>query len=209
MSLITLPSGGRVASFEMAQTQSLLRTLSGITQVTSFPDRAWEMKLQVVEQKSAQLRAWALAMNRLQDRSNWFAFRPPYYSGPSTGYAGAGPHLVKGAGQAGLSLVCDGFTPSVAVMKAGDMLSFDVTTGLGNTNRQLVPITADASSNVSGEVTFALAYPIRLSPADNAAVNITTPSAYFMLTNPRGGVPDYKTSGMSGFTIEAMERILP
>lgn len=208
MSLITLPSGGNALSFELIQTQQLLRMISGVTQVTSFADRSWAMKLQVESKKDSALRAWVLAMNRLSDRSNWFSFKPPYYSGPSGGYAGSSP-LVKGAGQTGSSLACDGVTAGATVLLAGDMLSFDVTTGLGNTNRQLVPVTANAVADGSGNVTFSLAYPIRQSPADNAAVNISTPSALFILSESRGGVPDFKTSRWSTFAIDAIERIAP
>lgn len=209
MSLIALPSNQmRVASFELQQSQDVSRTLAGVTQVTSYPDRSWLLAAEVVEQRTATLRAWSLAMIQLSDRSNWFAYGSPYYSGPNTGYAGATP-LVKGAAQLGSSLACDGVTAGAAILLAGDFLSFDMTTSLGATNRQLVPVTANATADGSGNVTFALAYPIRLAPADNAVVNIATPTAFFMFAESKGGPADYRANRFSGFKIEAIERILP
>ena len=209
MSLITLPSNQvRVASFVLQQSQELSRTLAGVVQVTSFPDRSWTIGLEVVEQRTAALRAWALTMNRLSDRSNWFQYGPPYYSGPSTGYAGPQP-LVKGNSQFGLTLICDNVTPGAPILSAGDFISFDTTTTLGSVNRQLVPVISNATADGSGQVTFALAYPVRQVPADRSLVNIFTPTALFMFTEPKGGVANYTPVRMSGFTIAAGERIFP
>jgi hypothetical protein len=146
-------------------------------------------------------------MEQLSDRTNVFAYGPPYYSGPSTGYAGAGP-LVNGASQLGLSLVCDGVTPSAAILLAGDFLSFDVTSPGGATNRQLNKVIANATADGGGNVTFSLMLPIRQAPAENAAVNIFTPTAQFMLAQSRGGPEDIDVLLRSGFTLDAIEQVL-
>ena len=209
MSLITLPNNqGRVAAFEMIQSQSTIETLAGVTQITSFPDRRWSLRIEVVQQKGSNLREWMLAMTRLSDRANWFAYGPPHYSGPSSGYAGTSP-VVKGDDQLGVALDVDGVTNNATILLPGDFISFDVTSAKGNTNRQLIQVTNTVTADGSGNATIQLATPIRQAPADNAAVNIVTPSAFFMLTAARGGMPSYTPKRSSEFVIDAVERVFP
>lgn len=211
MSVISLPAAALSACgsirFELMRVQSLLTTLSGVSQVTSFPDKRWMAQLTVNPQFASQLRAWSLAIDQLSDLGNVLALTPPHYEGPSTGYAGASP-VVNGSGQAGLTLAVDGMTPSAAVLLAGDFLSFDVTSPLGNSNRQLIKVAANVTANGSGQATIQLVTPIRQSPADNAAVNISTPSAYFGFSSPKSTV-DYQPGKYSAFVLDLIERIYP
>jgi hypothetical protein len=211
LAIITLPAAALAAAnqirFEMVRSQVSLPTIAGVTQITSFPDRRWMAQIEVVPQFGSQLRAWALALDQLSDKSNAFALTPPYYEGPSTGYAGSNP-LVMGADQLGLSLDVDGLPNSTAIALAGDFVSFDVTSAKGNANRELNKLAANLTSNGSGQATMSLVFPIRQAPADDATVNVLTPSAYFMLTDPRSSV-DYQLAKFSTFTISAEERIYP
>ncbi len=211
MSVISLPASALSACgsirFELVRVQSLLTTLSGVSQVTSFADKRWSAQLSVNPQFESQLRAWSLAIDQLSDLGNVLALTPPYYEGPSTGYSGAGP-LVNGASQTGLSLAVDGVSPSTAILSAGDFISFDVTSPLGNSNRQLIKAAANVTSNGSGQATIQLVTPIRQSPADNAAVNISTPSAYFGFSSPKSTV-DYQPGKYSAFVLDLIERIYP
>lgn len=211
MSVISLPlsvsSYVRSDGFTLRRNETGIETLAGVTQITSFPDRRWLTTINLKPLLGTAIRDWNLFAMQLTSLANSFAYSPPYYSGPTTSYAGASP-LVMGAGQTGTSLVVDGLSNSVPILKAGDFLSFDVTTGLGNTNRQLNAVTADVSSNGSGQATFALLIPIRQSPADDAAVNITTPSALFRFTKPEALVQmDVENAGTIAF--DAIELILP
>lgn len=208
MSAITLPSNqGRLLAFEILRAQSVSRTNSGVAQVTSFPSRLWTMRLEIVLQV-ASVTAWDYAIQQLSDLANYFVYGPPTYSGPSTSYAGASP-VVNGADQLGLTLAVDGMTPSAAILLEGDFLSFDVTSAGGNTNRQLNRCTANVTANGSGQASIPLMLPIRQSPADNATVNIATPTAFFSLDEPRGGLPAYTPLRGSEFVIQATERIFP
>lgn len=210
MSVLSLPASALASSrfirFEYVYTQDVLEHHDGAVQFTTYPNRKWVAQLEVNPQFDADLRAWALVLDRLTDRNNVIALGPPYYSGPSTGYSGSSP-LVNGASQLGTSLAIDGLSNSSAIQWAGDFLSFDVTTSLSNTNRQLIKVQANYSSNGSGEATVTLVTPIRLAPANNAAVNITTPTAFFMLVTPRS-VVDYQLGKFSTFTLDFVERIL-
>jgi hypothetical protein len=211
MSVISLPAAALAScgeiSFELVRSQEVLQTIAGITQVTSFPDRRWAATLHVNPQHRTAILTWSLAIDQLSDRANVLALSPPYYTGPSTGYAGASP-LVNGANQLGLDIDVDGLTPSTAILLAGDFISFDVTSARGNTNRELIKVAQNVTSNGAGEATIALVTPIRQAPANNAAVNITTPSAYFMLRESRS--PVHLVPGMfSSFVLDLEERIFP
>lgn len=81
--------------------------------------------------------------------------------------------LVNGAGQTGRSLNTDGWPNSTTVLSAGQFVT------IGN---QLLQLTADVTSNGSGQATISFEPAIRVSPADNAAIEYKNPYAlmYFM-----------------------------
>jgi hypothetical protein len=211
VSVIALPgtAGSYVTgeNFRLRRSETSQDTIAGITQLTSYPDRRWLISLVVKPLRTTNIRDWGLFAMQLSTYTNVFAYGPPYYSGNTAGYAGASP-LVMGADQLGLSLIVDGLSNSVPIMKAGDFFSFDVTTALGNANRQLNAVTADVSSNGSGQATFPLLLPIRQAPADNAAVNITTPTAYFRFETPEAVVP-VDLNNFAHFSFDAVERVFP
>ena len=106
--------------------------------------------------------------------------------------------LVDGASQTGSSIDLDGATASVTnFFKAGDYLSF---------NNELHMVTADASSDASGDITVNIAPPIRKPTDDNDAVQIFSPFGVFMMTN----TPRWSTEStyISSITIEAIEDVL-
>ena len=210
MSVITLPSnGGFVQSFEMQRSQDVLTTMNGVDVITSYPDRRWVMTLEIRPQQGANLRAWALALEQLSDMNNVFAYGPKAYTGPSTGYAGASP-LVNGANQLGSTINLDGVSFSTAILNSADFISWDVTSAGGSTNRQLIRVTANVISNGSGQcASVPLNIPIRQAPADNATVNITTPTAFFRFQKPRGGYTNLDVMLRAGLTIDAIERVFP
>lgn len=80
---------------------------------------------------------------------------------------GGGVPLVNGAPQVGKSLITDGWTPSVAVLKAGDILTVAGMLGVQQ-------VDADVASNGSGQATLTLTpgYLAGASPADNAALTL-------------------------------------
>ena len=90
--------------------------------------------------------------------------------------AGGGTPLVNGANQTGASLATDGWPNTTTVLKAGDIIN------VGGLN-PVVQVTADATTNGSGQVTLSIEPPIPVdsSPADNAAIttNATPGSVLF------------------------------
>ena len=106
--------------------------------------------------------------------------------------------LVNGAGQTGSSISLDGATNSVTnFFKAGDYMSF---------NNELHMVTADASSNSSGQLTVSISPPIRKPTTNDDAVQIFAPLGVFMMTN----TPRWSTEStyISSITIEAVEDVL-
>ena len=106
--------------------------------------------------------------------------------------------LVNGAGQTGSSINLDGATNSVTnFFQAGDYMSF---------NNELHMVTADASSNASGQIAVSIAPPIRKATTNDDAVQIFAPLGVFMMTN----TPRWSTEStyISSITIEAIEDVL-
>jgi hypothetical protein len=86
---------------------------------------------------------------------------------PSPGSIGA--PLVNGGGQAGATLVADGFVPGVA-LQAFSFFSFTA----GGRN-YLHALTGAVTVNGSGQASLPIGPMLRASPADNAALNFATP----------------------------------
>lgn len=113
--------------------------------------------------------------------------------------AAGGTPLVNGASQTGSAIVVDGATASVNNwLRAGDQISF---------GGQLFILTSDANTNGSGGTTLYLSPPMRRSPADDTAIDVTAPiTGTFMLANN----PSWSnTPGIfSSFKLEAVEDVL-
>jgi hypothetical protein len=74
---------------------------------------------------------------------------------------------------------------------------------------QLLMVVEDADSNGSGAVTLKVRPSIRTAPADNAAVDVTTPEGRFMLASPEA-TWDARPSlggGLSSFTARFVEDV--
>jgi hypothetical protein len=105
---------------------------------------------------------WQAFLMQLEGQVNSFdGFDPDARQprGPATGTP-----LVKGAGQTGSTLNIDGCTASIVRwMRAGDYFSV---------NGELKMLTADATTNGSGETTLSFKPALRASPADNAPLTV-------------------------------------
>lgn len=89
----------------------------------------------------------------------------------------SGTPLVNGASQSGQSLVTDGWTPSITgILKAGDLLQL----GTGSNSRLYKNLT-DANSNGGGQATLDIWPRIRISPADNDPIVVSSPKGLWRL----------------------------
>ena len=112
---------------------------------------------------------------------------------------GNGTLTINGAGQGGVNLVCSTTgAATTGYVKAGDYVSF---------NNELHMVTADANSDVSGDITIVIAPPIRKPTVDAGAVNYTSPvNGVFMLSSKSGWTND--SAGLSSFSLDAVEDVL-
>lgn len=117
-----------------------------------------------------------------------------------------GTPLVKLASQTGSSLNIDGCSLSITDwLKEGDQFSYDNGSFL-----ELKIMTAPANTDGAGETTLNFKPPIRISPANNAAIVTTNPTGQFIQVSNENGWNN-KPGGqiMSDFSIDAIEMIVP
>lgn len=177
-----------IASFESSFTRQLTTvTLSGGT-----ADR-WEGVLSTPTLTAAQVQTmWAFLTT--VGLFGQFTVEDPDYTGPASGESNG---LVMGASQSGTSLVCDGFSNNTLILSAGEWFQ------VGN---EMKLVTADATSNGSGEVTFNFKPALRVSPANNDAVILNSPVFLLRLTS----IPSRSTDGlkMGEFVVSFEEAVL-
>ncbi len=145
--------------------------LGGTIRTESRPGGRWFLSLAMELENSVDLGLLEAFLFRLNGAENRAVIKDFSYArnGP-----GGGSPLVNGASQTGKSLITDGWTPSTKVLYAGDRI------GISN---QMIPLASDATSNASGQVTLSLTHSIRTAPANNAAIEISNPTARYILVN--------------------------
>lgn len=185
-------------SFGMvANTRSFTSVFSGAVQTVERAGGRLKMMMAFRNRSDAERQELIAFLMRLNGMEHRFTVRD--YGHTQRGAFGGTP-LVKGAGQTGASLLIDGCTPNVTNwIRAGDQ--FQVGT-------ELKVVTADANSNVSGEVTILFRSALRTSPADNAAITTISPVGVWMLAND---TIDWSTGAgpaFSDFVVEAVEDVL-
>lgn len=169
----------------MDNTREFVSPLSGQIRTEGLAGGRWKLSLTVQSLKSKTgpddplhlLEAFLFKLNGKEHR----VICPDFgYSRAGSGVGFNPPTVVPsvaGAGQTGLSLNTDGWELSQTVMYAGDRI------GVGT---QMIPVTSDVVSDGTGAATINLAHPLRSAPADNAALELVAPTAYFYLNNQAG-----------------------
>lgn len=143
--------------------------LTGATQRSEGSFALWSVNGQFPEMDDQQVsRLWRSFFLQLRGRAGTFKLIIPGTGTPSTGYTGA-VGAVNGASQTGLSLITDGWNNSTLVMQEGDYFTV---------NDELKTLTADATTDGSGNVTLAFEPALRTSPVDTAPLTISNP--YFI-----------------------------
>lgn len=155
----------------VGNTQRFQSPLSGAVQTMEMPSPRWRFSMEfpnLLEPDAALLQALLVQLRGSSGRFYMHNMARPLPRGAATGAP-----LVNGAGQAGTTLATDGWTASATgILKAGDFIGV---------NGELKMVVADVSSNGAGEAAITFEPPLRASPADNAAITTTRPTATFML----------------------------
>lgn len=176
MTVISTPTiSASTLDMELERGDIPIELMDGSEVIVTAQKAIWRLSYPLTIMDETAARAWFGALVQLAKIENQIQFTPVDYDGPGTGYSGANP-LVQGASQTGTSLVCDGVSNSTAIVLAGDLMTV---------NGEFKMITADATSDGSGNVTLNFEPQLRASPANNATVEIQSPLITMRLENPR------------------------
>lgn len=135
-------------------------------------DDRWQFRFDYVTQKRVDVAALLGEIAAQRGGTGRFGAYDPDFPVPLTGVTTTG--LVNGASQTGMSLVTDGWPINTMIARASDTIFIP---RVSSSYCQMFTLTADATSNGTGQVTFALDAPLRGSPADNAVIGFA-PSVY-------------------------------
>ena len=168
--------------------------LSNSIQVTELTGARWYATFNLPPMKKANALEYIGFLQRLQGRVHSFSGYDPNHRSPSGTIAGS-TLLVNGASQTGTSLVLDGGANSTLVLKAGDFFSV---------NSELKMVTADATTDGSGDVTVNFVPSLRASPSNDASITTTNPVCTMKLT---GDSTTYSinTSSIYGISFSGVE----
>ena len=195
----TFPTSPKFQSLAVSSNQSTFvsRSISGRRQSRQIGGQYWRLRASfppMTRTQFAPIYAFVIAQ---RGRYESFSVIPAVIS---TGQGSpAGTPLVDGASQTGRSLVTDGWNASIAIFKAGDYLKIAG-------NDKVYMVTADVSSDGSGDATIAIEPALVASPADDAAI---THSSVPFTVALRAGVQEFATgtTGLFQFEID-MEEVL-
>lgn len=160
---------------------AFISPLSGQVRTESRPGGRWKLQLTLEAWKNEtdpasgrvsvhELEAFLYKLNGTEHR----AVIPDHsYARLGTGTGG----LVNGAGQTGKSIITDNWPTGTKIFYAGDRFTLD---------GQMHVITADVTTDGSGNATLPLAHPHRTATTNNAGLNVGYPTARYYLTNKVG-----------------------
>ena len=141
--------------------------VSGKRQSRSRNTQVWKFSLRTHEAMSRAVWQQLLGFyNRMKGRYTTFTLTLPSSLATPLG-AGGGTPLVNGASQTGSSVTTDGWPGTTTVLKAGDFVQFDGST-------KVYGVTQDVTSDSGGNATITIDPQLLSSPANNAAITITS-----------------------------------
>lgn len=153
------PMAATVTSFSptlVSVTNSLRR------QVRSRGVQVWQLDLMYGAMTRANFAPlWSFLVSRAGQASSFTVSLPGL--GTPRGTA-AGSPVVNGSGQSGTALITDGWTINSGVLKKGDFIEIEG-------DKKIYQVTADATSNGSGQATLSLFPALRKSPGDNVTIH--------------------------------------
>jgi hypothetical protein len=133
-----------------------------VQRINRLGDR-WAVEVTLPPLKGDEARIWISRLTHGRASSCLLPWPQPI------GVGGEGAPRVNGAGQAGKLLSIDGL-PAGKVLPEGVFLSI-----VGANRRYLHQLIAERTANGSGEVTLAIEPALRISPSDNAVVELAAP----------------------------------
>lgn len=180
MAIITVPTvNARNLEMGLLRADTPIELFGGSEVILGSTKALWFVTFPLTQQDMndiATTRSWRSALAQLAKISvNTFQIVPPDWAGNGASYSGSNP-LVKGTGQLGLDLDCDGVTASTAIALEGDYIQVGT---------EFKVLTADANSDGMGNVTFNFEPALRAAPTDNSTVDVKDPKLTLRLLDPR------------------------
>ena len=182
------PARFRASSFGLeTNTQTFTSPFNKETQRYLLGGARWKASFTLPRMDRDQQAAWRSFFDRLEGSYGTFnAYDPDYYGKPRGNPSGT--PLVNGASQTGSSLITDGWTASTTILKIGDYFTV---------NGELKRVTADATSDGSGNATLSFKPALRNSPGDNAALTVRTATCLMVLADDMQAMWDTDERGIS------------
>lgn len=193
---ITLPTTPKIsaARFGLLSNMTLFSSpLTRVQQVLSRPGQVWQADCSLPMMLEATAAPWRAALTSLRGRQGTFTLGDPAYTGARGTVAGT--PLVNGASQTGNNLITDGWGASATILK-GDYFA------LGN---YLYIMTIDVTATGGGAATLTFEPTLRASPANNAAVTVSSPKALMRLTADDARWEE--TPGLWGMSFNCVEAL--
>ena len=178
----TLRAPSQVTFGLRGMSQSHTSPFDGSVQSVALPGAKWVGSMSWGPMAGDDWRNFQQFIAQLSGRAGRFKLFHPACARRAT--AAAGTPLVNGGSQTGNTLVTDGWTAGALVLKKGDFFAWNN----ASSRPQLHQVAGDITANGSGQATLAFSPPLRTSPADNAALDVATPSAIFMLAGDDQGI---------------------
>lgn len=192
---LALPSGAPVRTrFELMYMTGLSQSpFSGAQQAHDWGGRLWMAEFALPPMLRATADEWLAFFHKLRGRYGYF--RAGDFD-RRTARGTWGTPLVKGASQSGNTLDIDG-VGNATVRYAGDMFQLE---------DRLYQLVANDTADGSGNATITFEPSLRSSPADNAALTVSSPTGLFRLTS--NSVPwDSDAVGVHGISFSAIEKL--
>jgi len=166
MTTITFPSTPKIQTMSWRLVQPAQNNISGWTgkrQVIASGRGWWECEINMPPiVGTANVNAWRAFLAKTQGSVNDFQIPVD----PTAQSALSNTVQTNGSNQTGRSIATDGWPNSTTVLAAGQYVTI---------NNQLLQLTADVTSNGSGQATLSVEPPVRQPVADNSAVEYKNP----------------------------------
>ena len=180
----------------VTNTRSFVSPLSGAVQTTAMSGARWTATYSYPPMTHAEAGEFLAFLISLQGSENRFNAWDPLHKLKGNRGTPTGTPLVDGASQTGVTLATDGWSASTNVLKKGDYFVV---------NNELKMVTADETSDGSGDVTLNFEPALRASPSNNAALTISSCTAVMMLVDDNQTMWDQTSIENYGLTFSGIE----
>lgn len=199
--VLSLPTG--VKTYQsgrwrfISNKQRFTSPISRVGQRVARPGSFWAATLTVPPISDPGLAAtWAAFLAKLSEGESFYLYPPLIDLHTVTGTP-----RVKGAGQAGQTLLLDGFNPG-DTLRAGGFVCYDT-----STFRMLHIVAETMVADGAGEIALPVRPMIRKSPPDNALVTVSYPTCEMILENSDVDLLTLTEAVQYGQTVNVIEDV--